>query len=292
MVDNDASVAILRELFHAVHGTWALLHVYIDDRPFPQDCKNLLLTFSGFLLCSPFAVVQYLRLPTASELDQSQLIHSILSFSQTATQETMGRLVKMVGAGIGLGREAMAKSPSQGSPSGSAPQQPMDTSSQHHEKGYEYEEDEDDHLENDRAYWELDAAQSNFARPPPTSGNVGVDELAYSFQRRYPPPTYSARPRAQLPCPVILPQRRPENRSRGFVRAYAPVLYDCGIDQATFIDFLDTFDQSIGVSNISICAFFPAFARYREKHLADIYHRPSITRYCQLTLCLSIFEVE
>ncbi len=47
------------------------------------------------------------------------------------------------------------------------------------------------------------------------------------------------------PAPVILPQRRPKQKSRGFVRAYAPLLGECaGIDQATFVDFLETFDKS------------------------------------------------
>ena len=50
--------------------------------------------------------------------------------------------------------------------------------------------------------------------------------------------------RAQLPCPVILPQHRPRDKKRGFVRAYAPVLEDVGIDQGTFLDFLRTFKKA------------------------------------------------
>jgi hypothetical protein len=42
-----------------------------------------------------------------------------------------------------------------------------------------------------------------------------------------------------LPFPVVLPQRRPRTKSRGFVRAYAPVLADLGIDQASFLEFLN-----------------------------------------------------
>ena len=48
--------------------------------------------------------------------------------------------------------------------------------------------------------------------------------------------------RGSLPCPVIIPQRRPGSRSRGFVRAYAPDLENCGITQPMFLDFLDQFD--------------------------------------------------
>jgi hypothetical protein len=46
---------------------------------------------------------------------------------------------------------------------------------------------------------------------------------------------------SQIPLPVILPQRRPKDRTRGFVRAYAPVLENVGIDQATWLAFLGTF---------------------------------------------------
>ncbi|CAK7210538.1 hypothetical protein SCUCBS95973_000816 [Sporothrix curviconia] len=45
-------------------------------------------------------------------------------------------------------------------------------------------------------------------------------------------------PMSRLPCPVIIPQRRPRNKARGFVRAYAPVLGDCGISQDVFLQFL------------------------------------------------------
>ncbi|CAI7598469.1 unnamed protein product [Penicillium discolor] len=53
-----------------------------------------------------------------------------------------------------------------------------------------------------------------------------------------PPPGNPQR----LPCPVIIPQRRPRNKDRGFVRAYAPVLRDCGIDQEVFLQFLEYLD--------------------------------------------------
>ena len=46
----------------------------------------------------------------------------------------------------------------------------------------------------------------------------------------------------------VLPQKRPKDRSRGFVKAYAPVLEQSGIDQVTFLDFLETFEQGIRAS--------------------------------------------
>lgn len=48
----------------------------------------------------------------------------------------------------------------------------------------------------------------------------------------------------QLELPVVIPQRRPKDRSRGFIRAYAPVLQSAGIDQSTWLDFLDTLQKS------------------------------------------------
>lgn len=51
-----------------------------------------------------------------------------------------------------------------------------------------------------------------------------------------------------LDCAVVIPQRRPQAKTRGFVRAYAPVLKNCGIDQKTFLAFLEGFDKAIRVS--------------------------------------------
>lgn len=47
-----------------------------------------------------------------------------------------------------------------------------------------------------------------------------------------------------LPLPVILPQRRPGVKRKGFLRAYAPVLQNAGISQAIFLKFLDDFDAA------------------------------------------------
>ncbi|KAL4863053.1 hypothetical protein BDV12DRAFT_202480 [Aspergillus spectabilis] len=55
-----------------------------------------------------------------------------------------------------------------------------------------------------------------------------------------PPPAQPQR----LPCPVIIPQRRPGAKKRGFVRAYAPVLADCGISQDVFLKFISDFHKA------------------------------------------------
>ncbi|KAI1208564.1 uncharacterized protein F4807DRAFT_430127 [Annulohypoxylon truncatum] len=55
----------------------------------------------------------------------------------------------------------------------------------------------------------------------------------------------SPMPPGPLMYPVIIPQRRPKARDRGFVKAYAPDLMRAGIDQATFMAFLDGFGKAL-----------------------------------------------
>ncbi|TQN70063.1 Reticulocyte-binding protein 2-like protein a [Colletotrichum shisoi] len=73
------------------------------------------------------------------------------------------------------------------------------------------------------------------------SGNLAT---AFINRRACLPGNRAANGR-DLPLPVILPQRRPENRARGFLRAYAPLLADVGIDENTFLDFIDTFNKAL-----------------------------------------------
>lgn len=54
----------------------------------------------------------------------------------------------------------------------------------------------------------------------------------------------------KLPFPVIIPQRRPGTKARGFVRAYAPLLQDLGIDQDVFLRFLKNFHRAAQASPI------------------------------------------
>ncbi|OHF01829.1 hypothetical protein CORC01_03020 [Colletotrichum orchidophilum] len=71
-------------------------------------------------------------------------------------------------------------------------------------------------------------------------------ELASEFIERHPC-TITGEPggRQRLSLPVLVPQRRPEKRARGFIRAYAPMLADVGIDQDMFFDLIDTFNKSL-----------------------------------------------
>ena len=121
--------------------------------------------------------------------------------------------------------------------------------------------------ESDEANWQLDDAvdeeerenesdehpiePSNSAKPGSIpSSKEGrqhyVDNIVHAFLAKYstlqPPGSTDAT--GQLPCPVIIPQRRPHDKKRGFVRAYAPVLQPCGIDQEAFLAFLKAMHQS------------------------------------------------
>ena len=54
-----------------------------------------------------------------------------------------------------------------------------------------------------------------------------------------------------LEYPVIIPQRRPRTRSRGFLRAYAPSLNGSQIEEAMFMSFLQGFDDAIKVRKLN-----------------------------------------
>lgn len=233
----------------------------------------------------------------------------------------MGRLVKLIGSGIGLAHEAIAarkaekaekaanSNAGEGSSTGRAassrdiPQSygleddedlppqyaevtdqqadqliakgkalPVDSKEELrlaqklHDARLNNEEDGDDVTseEGDEEQWDLDDA---IEAETPSTEDAPVarsnDQIIDTFMQAHPPPEYKETapyPRGNLPCPVILPQRRPRDKKRGFVRAYAPVLEDCGIDQATFLDFLKTFHQSsredpwLNVVNIAAAA--------------------------------------
>ena len=126
--------------------------------------------------------------------------------------------------------------------------------------------DDSERIDDDEAYWELDEAtdpdppaydyspsmrgEIDYAEPESGEAKPDVHKLVQKFLISHPAPTHAAT--GQLPCPVIIPQRRPRTKSRGFVRAYAPVLDDCGIDQDTFLEFLKTFHKASQVNKTSL----------------------------------------
>ncbi|KAL7957648.1 hypothetical protein V8C34DRAFT_314657 [Trichoderma compactum] len=104
----------------------------------------------------------------------------------------------------------------------------------------------------EEAQWELDAAQQQL-EPPPDYATVmeqdlDVQAMADGFVRSHALPSSQQVQQHGLPMPVILPQRRPGERARGFIHAYAPLLQNVGIDQATFIDFIKQLNMATAPS--------------------------------------------
>jgi len=125
-------------------------------------------------------------------------------------------------------------------------------------------ESDGSYCENDEDDWARDETQAQLEtqkthKEVPTLESM--DALVENFLQKHPQlPPYSPSPGNRLSCPVIIPQKRPESKSHGFIRAYAPVLANCGIDQSTFLDFLDSFTTSIkgsryfNAANIAVAA--------------------------------------
>lgn len=99
--------------------------------------------------------------------------------------------------------------------------------------------------EGDEEQWDLDDAQDHLPAYSVESGPKQrhmdhPSKVNQNFLKDYP--VQAGQVFEKLALPVVLPQRRPKDRSRGFIRAYAPDLMSCGIDQAMFLDFLETFN--------------------------------------------------
>lgn len=158
--------------------------------------------------------------------------------------------VKGIAGGIGLASESISahranKRAKSQIREGSRSPAPLSRSSSHDEEHTLEENDEDQ--------WALDDAQDELLpahSPPTTLGSPekpirDVKVLIDIFIQAHPLLNYAdLPPPPHLPFSVVLPQRRPKNRSRGFIRAYAPVLMNAGIDQATFLDYLELFDKA------------------------------------------------
>jgi hypothetical protein len=193
----------------------------------------------------------------------------------------MSKLVNFVGSGIGLAREISAsrqptsKTTTSRSVTGDA-SHGSDTRgnfSTRHQNGQEYGSRTDyqdyspvswSNHSGEREYhnsqekdirtceeeWNPQDPVNIIIQPPPP---YTAEEYEESANRVLPPALQrpsspSITVRGRLPCPVIIPQRRPENKERGFIRAYAPALLECGIDEATFMNFIDSLNQATKVS--------------------------------------------
>ncbi|OAA68855.1 hypothetical protein ISF_03230 [Cordyceps fumosorosea ARSEF 2679] len=89
--------------------------------------------------------------------------------------------------------------------------------------------------------------------PPPRGYDNGYDnqynnqynnqnQQLQQYNRRSQSPQMAPGP---LSLPVVIPQQRPGSPERGFMAAYAPMLESAGIDQRTFMSFLDEFNTAM-----------------------------------------------
>jgi hypothetical protein len=161
----------------------------------------------------------------------------------------VGKGIQLVASGIGLASESithhkeknLAKSQGNGESCGESPSPHLEGADEVPQEAF------------DEGYWDLDDAQheltSELSPSQASTKHQDAKQTVAAFITRYPvpPPPYGPE-RPKLPFPVVLPQRRPKDKSRGFIRAYAPSLEEVGIDQAMFLDFIETFDKSTQVS--------------------------------------------
>lgn len=107
--------------------------------------------------------------------------------------------------------------------------------------------------ENDDELWALDEVQEETvileSAETENSKQRDISNIMEAFVLKHPLTTEQLARITRLTLHVILPQKRPKDRSRGFIRAYAPVLESSAIDQQTFIDFLATFERATQASS-------------------------------------------
>ncbi|BCS17812.1 uncharacterized protein APUU_10640A [Aspergillus puulaauensis] len=128
-----------------------------------------------------------------------------------------------------------------------------------HSNPHEAERQADIDIEEPPAYeeiersWELDEAQDIVieAKKPRKSkdGVANPDKVIAAFLQRHPPhspvsPSQQPSSGSRLEYPVAIPQRRPKDKKRGFIRAYAPDLQSVGIDQEAWFDFIETLNEA------------------------------------------------
>lgn len=158
-----------------------------------------------------------------------------------------GPISKLVGGAIGLTKEYQAdRKEKKAAEAASA--QPQDSTSAQPQQKNPTDSEDDDSSSDDEWVRDLDEvneyeAHGDNLQQGDDPSQIDVDRILSEFIARHPAPIQH--PQSGLPMPVILPQRRPESRNRGFVRAYAPVLEDCGIDQPSWFEFIDGFEKSI-----------------------------------------------
>jgi hypothetical protein len=169
----------------------------------------------------------------------------------------IGSAVRGVAGGIGLVSESVSsykekRTAEKNAASSESSQQPQSSGiAASDELPADYEPQPSHHEDLTERQWELDETQSELLSSPqggtdPAQQTQNDKDLVATFLSVHGSST--GRTSSQLELPVILAQRRPKDRARGFVRGYAPMLEAVGIDQAAWLDFLDKFDESTRAS--------------------------------------------
>ncbi|KAJ6151659.1 hypothetical protein N7470_007256 [Penicillium chermesinum] len=161
----------------------------------------------------------------------------------------MGPLVRLTAQGIGLVRENMARKRTE--LSASATETIVSNYQTNSDPAMQNQDDNDcPELVGRNAFtqdvdeeaWLADAVAEEFKEqesPPYSKHTSMLETTALGFKPQ------QERSLARLPYPVIIPQRRPRDRSRGFARAYAPVLANCDVSQEMFLRFIkDLYEAS------------------------------------------------
>ncbi len=168
-----------------------------------------------------------------------------MSREQRARQGPLSGAVKGIGSLIGLATEAHAhrKEKKAAEKENTTAQQSM-TSLSAQESPYDNEQaDEED--------WALDDASVELSAEPPAYEEMVPGLFTTKSATNVTSEIALTQTMKPLPYPVILPQRRPQSKSRGFVQAYAPLLGECkGIDEATFLNFLKEFHKESQASPV------------------------------------------
>lgn len=164
-----------------------------------------------------------------------------------------------VGSAVGLASEGMTAKKAHKASSSSSPNPSSDS------------EDDDDSLDKvyaeyehiwdlDEGIWDLDEAQDQLV---PAASYPDEPDLNLTQSVAAPSPLPASSERPHLPFPVVIPQRRPRTRARGFVRAYSPHLNAFGIPPDTFLDFIERANasckgpQALGLLNLAALAAIP-----------------------------------
>ena len=122
-----------------------------------------------------------------------------------------GRIGKGVASLIGLVQEAHAQNKEKKEAAALASSQPDSNLPPASISEDEVDEDDDD--------WIADDAQQQLHPLEPDDKEESIEQVVEWFKKRHPTPEKCSKPSGRLPAPVIVPQKRPDMRSRGFVRA-------------------------------------------------------------------------